>query len=836
MTPRRCRLLVVAAAIAGARWAAAAPLSADPTVRVVELAVNGTGSGTITLGNPGTSAVVATGIVAAPGCDADAVHAAPLTGFTLAPGAPRPITISCSAAPASMRRCTYQVRGAGQAVLGEFEAVCAYAGAPSLTPTPAMVDLGAIAVGATAVKPVTLRNAGAAFDRVFVEITDLTGSFAVAAPCNPDAHACDAAVPSVALGGTLALAVTCTPRTRGPVSAELHVATSTGARLTAPVMLTCSGLDATAPVLAATPSVIDVGAVEQVGATAGATVHLTNPGPGTVTLRDVQIADSGTGAAADWSYVARATRTTCDPAIPPDCPLEGSATVDLALTFDPSAIGVRDATLLVNYHDTADRSLSIPLRGTGDGATLELVGGVTALDFGGLPLGSTAALTVGVINRGSRPLTDATVALAPPLAGLAASPAALAVVRTATVTVTCTPTAAGTLTSDLVIGAPDVATAPLHISVRCTGDPAATLTATPPAVLLGEVRTGGSTVAHVAIASVGAPVGLDSAKLMAQDPRLTLTGAPATTPATLTLVATPGTEGPLTNQLVVTPVSGTPLTAAITGTAVTAGFATDDVVSLGTFCVEQPTTPRTLVLASSGTATIGLTATPALQRADSPFDLVLISPPGYPASLAPATRALVAVTPKRQATPGVVTDALVWTTDVAGLATATTRLSAAFIDDGGAIAPAAISFPQTVVHLDSGKPRQVTLQNCSLFQLALDTPQIAAPFSIDSPNFPSALQPGETASFSVGFHPTRRGNASTDLVIPSPQLPGTPLKVSLFGVGVADDGSGGSAVPDSALDATSFYACGSCASSPPSSALALLAAAFAVVLPRRRRR
>lgn len=821
----RAARLVVAAVVAGTRWASAAPLVAEPPVRVITTAVNGSASATVTLRNPGTTTVVATAVTAAPGCAAP-VHASPTTGFMIAAGATRAITVSCSPAPAGMQRCGYQVV-AGRDVLADFEAVCAYAGAASLAASPAMIDLGPLAVGAAAAATVNLRNTGAPFERASVEITDLTGTFAVAAPCNPDAHECDARFASVPSGGALPLTVTCTPRSAGPHTAELHVATGAGTRLAAPVALTCEGLGVATPVLSATPAVIDVGAVEVAGASATQTVHLGNAGSGKVIVRDIQIADGGTGAAADWTYAAGPPCTA--PSVPPECTLEADA-AELAIRFDPSAIGVRDAILLVNYHDTADRSLSIPLRGTGTGATLELLGPTLELDFGALPVGARASLAIRVVNRGSRALTDATATLQPAAPALEVAPANLTVPVTApaTVTVTCAPTGAGTSTSNLVLAAPEVT--PLALAVRCTGDPDATLAATPPAVLFGEVRVGAPATARLAITSTGAPVMLESAKLLADDPRVTVTGAPAVTPATLSVIAAPDADGPLINQLAVAP---GPLTVAIAGAAVTAKLATTDVVSLGTFCVRQPTTPRIVALASAGTATIGLPTAPALADGDA-FDLALVTPLVYPTTIAPDGRAQVAVTPRRQDSAGVTTDTLTWATDVAGQTAVTTGISATFIADGGAIAPETIAFDATPIHLDNGRPRQVTLQNCSLSALALDAPQLEAPFSIDSPGFPTLLQPGETATFSVGFHPNKVDSYDKHLVITSPQLPDAPLDVHLLGLGIADGPTGSGGVPTGAIDPTSFYACGSCASSGPSATLAVLAAAL--VTRRRRRR
>jgi uncharacterized protein (TIGR03382 family) len=160
-----------------------------------------------------------------------------------------------------------------------------------------------------------------------------------------------------------------------------------------------------------------------------------------------------------------------------------------------------------------------------------------------------------------------------------------------------------------------------------------------------------------------------------------------------------------------------------------------------------------------------------------------------------------------------------------------------FVDNGGAIAPPALAFGTAPVHLETRNAQQVTLQNCDVSPLQLDPPQISAPFSIDSPNFPTLLLPGETTTFSVGFHPTKRGIAATTLVITSPQRRNEQLTVALTGEGIATGGTGDSGPPTpTGLDHTSFYACSSCASNDASGALALGLAAWCVLLPRRRQR
>lgn len=838
MTARTTRLgaLVVLTAIAAARWVVAAPAAptfhAVPEVAVVELPSNGSGAGSIVLHNDTVDDVAVGRITVEPGCD-PAVHASPLTGFSVPAGQTRPIAITCTPAPAGMQRCNYRVRSASDAVLLEVEAVCAYAGATTLVPDLPAIDFGTVAVGATASRTIALRNAAAVpFSQLFVESDDLAGNFRVAAPCNPDARECDAPVRVVPPGGTTAVVVTCAPRAAGLQSAALRIATGAGTRLPAPIALTCTGTPATTPVLAVAPGTVDVGTVEQIAATARTTVHLSNVGSGALDLLDIQIVDEGTGGAADWSYLAG---PPCAPAIPATCTLAAGETTDLELAFDPSAIAARDATLLINYHDTADRSTSIPLRGVGHGATLEIVGGQTILDFGALPLDATAALTFQLANHGTRNLAGGAIAAMPAGAPFSVAPSSFAAATSAptTITATCHPTTAGMFTADLQISASDAQRSPIDVALRCTGDAATVLTATPPALHLGEVRLATQLPRRTTIAAAsGAPIGLATARLETPDPDLSVTGAPATTPAMIELVAAPQREGDLAARILVTPSSGPPLAVAVTGTAVAASYAVEDTVSLGTFCVEQPTTPAILALSSGGTATIALAA-PALQSADSPFDLELVAPLAYPSPLAARDRALVAATPKRRSVAGLVSDDLVWTTDVAGATAAHTKLTATFVDNGGAIAPSALSFGPTPIHLDLRNAQQLTLQNCDVSALQLDRPQIPSPFTLDSPDLPRQLRPGETTTFSVGFHPTKLGVVAKTLVITSPQLRDD-LAVTLTGEGIAAGGSGGTTGTGGDIGPTSFYACSGCSAPDPSAPIALAAAALCIVLRPRR--
>src|SRR5262249_20068865 len=143
-----------------------------------------------------------------------------------------------------------------------------------------------------------------------------------------------------------------------------------------------------------------------------------------------------------------------------------------------------------------------------------------------------------------------------------------------------------------------------------------------------------------------------------------------------------------------------------------------------------------------------------------------------------------------------------------------------------------LDFGRVVAHIYSDNGQRVIIQNCNPTPLVLDQPMLKTPFSIDSPNFPSMLNPNETTTFSLGFHPTRIGSITEQLLITSAQLPGAPLVVTVTGEGV----SSGEDEPDAAVGSnrkvnTSFYAC-TCRSVNPSGVLPIV---LALALSRRRR-
>lgn len=819
---------------------AAADIVAEPAIRVVRHAAGSAGSASIELANLGDAAVEIAGFALT--CDG-AVALAPADGgapFTLAPGARRAVSYSCPASlPAGLHRCAITATGTATgpspaAPLASFVAACDTAGAAVLTAEPPSHDFGAVAIGSRAAVRLALTNATpAALARLALQLDD--AGYTIAAPCNPDAAGCVAR--GVPAGGRVEVEVACRPDRVGPRTAQLHAG-----GLAAPVALACTGVANPGPALAISPRTVDAGS----GGSAVVTAAHTGEG-GALHVARIQLVDGGvSGAAGDWTATLSGA---CD-ATP--CTLTAGQALRIGVAFDPRALDRRPATLVIGYAlgDGPPRTATVPLTGFGAGAAIAVVSPPPVLDFGVTGRDAPSELRLRIANTGNRDLAAAAIEPpGPPFIVAASLPVPLG--EPVALPVTCRSATPGAYTAVLAITAPAVPgmTAaqrleiPLACEVRDTPFRAA-----PGAVDLGEVRIGEPAPAPVAIAVLGNNVALAGAALLAASNALVVTAPqPPTTPSTISLSVAPVAPlapGDLANAIEVTASDRAiaPIEIPVRGTAVIASYVAPDEVALGTFCVGQPTRASPLALVADGSATIELPAPVLAQGGDSPFELILLSPLHYPTRLAPGTpgsaAALVAIRPLRRATAASVSDELVWSPDVLAAPVHRTRLRAELLDDGAAIAPAAIAFGRAPIHVDIANAQPVTLQNCSAAPLDLVAPTVPAPFSLDSParaDFPVALAPGEAMTFTIGFHPTTLGTFARELVVASDQLP-APLTVVLTGEGVTGSGSDGDGGGRPGRETTSFYACGGCTAGDTGGSLAAVALVLCVGRWRRRRR
>ncbi len=839
-TRTRRRLIAIAIVISAAVVATADPgmpnFHATPEVRVIQ--VSGSGGGTVVLTNDTPDSVHVQSITRDISCDSEVTHGVQ-PPFDVAAGSNRPITVNCMGASGftGMKRCLFHVNDTAGPPLLDFEGVCEYAAMPTLSPSITTHNFGTVSVGGEASVTLQVTNLSpTTITRLFFQTTDIDGNFEIGAPCSGDARECDATVGGIGQGSGSNVTVWCRPTSGGTMTTQLHIATNTNQYLSSVINLTCNGTSAPGPVFSLTGSPADAGSIGVTAGTSPATVRIRNAGGQTLTIKSVSIVN---GAALDWSYTASGPCTGQIPN-PAFCDLTANQEVTLGLTFDPSTFGPRNATLLIDYFDTADRSTTVPLRGTGLAATMGLVGGSTAIDFGVVPIGVASPVTFDLANQGNISLTDvqlSAVPAGPPFSSSPASPVTIVPNIDRTITATCMPTAAGVFTTTLrATSATAFMSSPIMIAATCEGT-TMSLYSNPTTISRGELRTG-TTPPSTMLDLLGAtPLTITSIALESANPNLTLVATPGATPLQVELRITPTMNGSLANAILVTASGNNMLRIPISGQIVTATYTAPPLTSLGTFCVDQPTTPSLLSLDSTGTASIRLTAPRMALDPSSPFDLAPITPTMYPATLVAGAEAVLEVSPKRQAFPGTQQDDVIWTTDVASMLTARTTLSATFVDDGGAVAPSGLDFGQVTVHVSTNNAQSITLQNCDTTPIELGDPTLPAPFTIDSGTFPLTLQPNESTTIAVGFHPARVGMFGGTMAIPSEQLL-APLEVKLMGEGVNTGGDGDGGPDDKGFDQRSFYGCG-CSTQRPSTGLAissaLLAVAVILILRRRRR-
>lgn len=840
LTRRLIAVSIVLGVVAALAIAAPIPDSmsfhANPRVPVVHVTPPSGGSGSSALVNNTVAPVMVGSITRDVSCD-PAVTMGVTAPFTVQDGASTPVTFQCaSGAMTGIKRCLFHVNApGGGAPLTDFLGVCEYGSMPSIGPSQTTLDFGTVAVGGEAMLSASVLNTSpTSITQLHFQTTDFDGNFEIGAPCTQDtARECTASIPATGNGASAAFTIWCRPKTSGMHAAQLHIATDTSQYINPPINLLCNATGSPGPAIAVTGSPVNAGDIEVTSGSGSGVVTIRNAGAGTLQIKTAMIIDGGNGAAADWTYVASGP---CSGAFPPTCNLAAEEEVTLDVTFDPSAIGVRNASLLIGYFDDADRSLTVPLNGSGRGGTLSLVG-MPTINFGLVPLNVTSTSTFVLANNGNRTLTDVALAAMPsgsPFAIVTTSPTTVTTTATTTVSVSCRPTAVGTFTTTFTASSPTAFNSPpISVAATCEGTNMA-LYSDPTTLSLGDLRTG-TTPPAIPIDILGtSPLTIESIELETPDPNLMLTASPGLTPLTATLTVIPTTNGDLENAILVRASNDEMLRIPISGQVVTAAYDAPPPKSLGTFCVNQPTTPNILKLVSTGTASFRMQA-PIMERTTtSPFDLLFTTPSVYPANLPAGAEAVVQITPKRQTVPGLQQDFVIWSTDVATQPTAETAVSASFIDDGGAIAPSSLMFAPHPIHRENPNGQSVTLQNCDTTPLMLDDPMISSPFELES-TLPRVLAPNEIATISVGFHPTRVGPYTGTLVIGSPQL-AIPLMVALSGEGISTGGEGDGGTGSNGFDQRSFYGCSGCSSRQPSGAIMIVLAVMCALLILRRKR
>ncbi|MHB1699521.1 MAG: choice-of-anchor D domain-containing protein [Acidobacteriaceae bacterium] len=259
-----------------------------------------------------------------------------------------------------------------------------------------------------------------------------------------------------------------------------------------------------------------------------------------------------------------------------NCPASGAALAagaicTLQISFSPTQSGALTGTLSIANSATS-QPLAVPLTGTGTQSQLQL--GSASLNFGSVPLGQSAALTLALINNGTAPVnslqtsivatSDFVVTTACPSATIAAGASCL-------LGVTFTPTAVGARTASLSLSSSDPAS-PMTVPLIGTGlqTGSFSMAAASGSSLSATVQQGQAATYTLILAPTGGYQGVVALGCSPQ----------ASVPAAFCSVLAPSvalSSGPVTTTVTINTVTGTQTALTRPGTSVgpdpSAGFA-----------------------------------------------------------------------------------------------------------------------------------------------------------------------------------------------------------------------------------------------------------------------
>ena len=249
-------------------------------------------------------------------------------------------------------------------------------GQPQPQLTPATINFGSVAVGATSgAQAATLKNAGTAA----LTISSF-GFFGTNASSFEETNTCGT---SLAAGASCAISLTCAPTASGSLTANL------GANFPSPIVqqsiaLTCTGTgNAQSETLA--PTSIDFGTVI-VGQTATQTVTYHNNGPAAATIYNYSDTNSA------FSVVG----STCTPNV------AANASCTYTLQFAPTASGPQSSTF-----EVLDKSSnpSVALTGTTYISSPQITLTPNHLNFQNIPQGQSTQMDFTLTNSSTFPIT-----------------------------------------------------------------------------------------------------------------------------------------------------------------------------------------------------------------------------------------------------------------------------------------------------------------------------------------------------------------------------------------------------------------------------------------------
>jgi hypothetical protein len=260
------------------------------------------------------------------------------------------------------------------AVVACLIALGSVAAAQNGTISPTSGNAGNVSIGSSDTLSFTISNTG--FNTYTVNSFSESGAGCADFSVSPTGT-------NIPTGGSVDFTVTFTPSARGARSCTFTASDND----TTVDTFAASGTGIS-PNLGTSPSSLAYGTVAVSGGTSQLTVTITNNSPANATL--------------NWSAAVTAGATTDYSVTPGSGSLAVGGSTMVTVTFNPTAAGARNATMVVSGNDGLNPSDSISLTGTG--GSPQIATSTNPLAFGGVHVGNNANLTETVSNPGNMDL------------------------------------------------------------------------------------------------------------------------------------------------------------------------------------------------------------------------------------------------------------------------------------------------------------------------------------------------------------------------------------------------------------------------------------------------
>jgi hypothetical protein len=361
-----------------------------------------------------------------------------------------------------------------------------------ITVDPPSLDYGDVAIGSSSDLSVTVTNnvwsgADAGFTDIFPAISGPSGDqFSV----SDDACATS---PPLLFEESCAITTTFAPELAGAQSATLSISfvELDGVTNSAPPVA-LSGNGIVAAEIGVDPPALVFGNVE-LGDSASLDLTVTNEGTLDLTIASVTLSGA---AAPDYDFT-----TDCDGV------LAGGESCTVGVTFTPSVLGDRNATITIVSDDTDEGSLPVALLGAGvQDPDISL--SRTEIDFGAVPTNTPADEEIVVTNNGTGALTIGSIAIDPAgtpfsIGSENCTQAPVAPAASCTITVHFLPDSANAFHADVVIESDDPDSPSLTVSVFGSGTGDANIAVSPTSLDLGTVPLGDSAQGAITVSNNG---------------------------------------------------------------------------------------------------------------------------------------------------------------------------------------------------------------------------------------------------------------------------------------------------------------------------------------------